>query len=149
MNHDYFRDVEEHKYANTCMDEFLAAKEDTAWTEGVQRLPPDQRALAVTTLAIERPGVCRNLLEGSDPTAEALGSGREGAGGGGGAGAGAPSGSGPRLGALRGFGSRGVGAEEEEEVEEEEEGEVHDMEQYNEYLKEKPVGVGARILLCL
>ncbi|CAM9643596.1 unnamed protein product [Scytosiphon promiscuus] len=47
-------DVEKHNYANTCLDEFLASKEDARWTEGVERLRPELRGIATATLAIDR-----------------------------------------------------------------------------------------------
>lgn len=39
------------------MDEFLQTKEDAAWVDGVERLPPDQRAIAIATLAEDKPSI--------------------------------------------------------------------------------------------
>ena len=44
------RDPEQHKYANRCMDDFLANKEDASWVDGIKRLPPEQRGIAIETL---------------------------------------------------------------------------------------------------
>eukprot|EP00903_Cladosiphon_okamuranus_P008978 g8589.t1 len=112
-------DLEQHDYANTCMDDFLATKEDARWTEGVVRLPPEQRASAAAPLALE--------TAAAEPGT---------AGGGGEGGVTAVAAGGPRLGNLRGLG--GAVAEEEEEEEAEEEDELHDMEHHNEYLRDKP-----------
>ncbi|CAM9184724.1 unnamed protein product [Ascophyllum nodosum] len=43
-------DPEQHKYANRCMDDFLANKEDASWVDGIKRLPPEQRGIAIETL---------------------------------------------------------------------------------------------------
>eukprot|EP00752_Nemacystus_decipiens_P007303 g6534.t1 len=137
-------DLEQHDYANTCMDDFLATKEDARWTEGVQRLPPEQRAVAVATLAVEaaaaKPGSADGGSSGGAAAAAAAGGGEGGVtatGEGGGAGGAVSAATGgPRLGALSGLGS--VAVEELEEEEEEEEDELHDMEHHNEYLRDKP-----------
>lgn len=118
------------------MNDFLATKEDARWTEGVQRLPPEQRAIAAATLALEttaaKPGIAGGGGEGKEAVGDS-GDARQESGV-----AAAPAG-GPRLGKLRGLG--GVAVEEEEEAEEEEEDELHDMEHHNEYLRAKPVCV--------
>lgn len=139
------RDLEKHDYANTCMDDFLTTKEDARWTEGVERLPPEQRAIAAATLAIE-------AAAGNPPSAAAAISGGETADGSGGVemesvvpmgGTGAVSAvskmGGPRLGNLKGLGGGAV--EEQEDEEEDEEDVLHDMEHHNEYLRAKPVRV--------
>ena len=121
------------------MDEFLAAKEDAAWTDSVQRLPPEQRAIAAATLAVERDSAGAGASSDGNPlegvsvqsSREALTGGGEGTGG--------ASAGGPRLGSLKGFGGHGAAAEEEEEEEGEDEDELHDMEHHNEYLREKRV----------
>ncbi|CAN0080202.1 unnamed protein product [Ectocarpus sp. 12 AP-2014] len=138
-------DLEQHDYANTCMDDFLAANEDARWTEGVQRLPPDQRSIAAATLAIEGAAAAPPAAGGGGSVGDA---GKAGAGtaaaGGAGAGGVGPSAeaaaktatSGPRLGKLRGLGGVPVPAPEDDD--EEEDDELHDMEHHNEYLREKP-----------
>ncbi|CBN77126.1 conserved unknown protein [Ectocarpus siliculosus] len=146
-------DLEQHDYANTCMDDFLAANEDARWTEGVQRLPPDQRSIAAATLAIEGGGGATAADPAAAPPAGggSVGdAGRAGAGaaaaGGGGPGGVGPSveaaaktaTSGPRLGKLRGFGAVPVPVPVPEDEEGEEDDELHDMEHHNEYLREKP-----------
>ncbi|CAN0260191.1 unnamed protein product, partial [Ectocarpus sp. 13 AM-2016] len=137
-------DLEQHDYANTCMDDFLAANEDARWTEGVQRLPPDQRSIAAATLAIEGAAAAPPAGGGgSVGDAGKAGAGAAAAGGAGPDGVG-PSAeaaaktatSGPRLGKLRGLGGVPVPAPEDDD--EEEDDELHDMEHHNEYLREKP-----------
>lgn len=129
------------------MDDFLATKEDARWTEGVQRLPPEQRAIAAATLAFER-DASRKDAHGEERGGAPAGS----------VGAQHANGSsppppptaatGPRLGKLRGLGGAAVGEGGEEEggeeggEEGEEEDELHDMEHHNEYLRDKPVGAG-------
>lgn len=141
------------------MDDFLAANEDARWTEGVQRLPPDQRSIAAATLAIEGAAAAADPAAappagggGSVGDADRAGAGAAAAGGGGPGGVG-PSAeaaaktatSGPRLGKLRGLGSVPVPVPEDDE--EEEGDELHDMEHYNEYLREKPVCVSTHALV--
>lgn len=126
------RDLEQHDFANTCMDDFLSTKEDARWTEGVQRLPPEQRAIAAATLAVQAAAAKPGTADGSSGGTAAAAA----AGGGEGAVSAAATG-GPRLGKLRGLG--GVAVEEEEEEADEEEDELHDMEHHNEYLRDKPV----------
>ncbi|CAM9558541.1 unnamed protein product [Ectocarpus fasciculatus] len=149
-------DLEQNDYANTCLDDFLAANEDARWTEGVQRLPPDQRSIATATLTIEgaaaaaatNPAAAPPAGGGSVGDAGRAGADAAAAGGGGGAGGVGPSAeaaaktvtSGPRLGTLRGLGGVPVPVPvpEEEDEEDEEEDELHDMEHHNEYLRDKP-----------
>ncbi|CAB1102572.1 unnamed protein product [Ectocarpus sp. CCAP 1310/34] len=143
-------DLEQHDYANTCMDDFLAANEDARWTDGVQRLPPDQRSIAAATLAIEGSAAANPAAAppaggggGSVGDAGKAGAGAAAAGGAGPGGVGLSAEaatttgtSGPRLGKLRGLGGVPVPAPEDDE--EEEDDELHDMEHHNEYLREKP-----------
>lgn len=127
------RDLEQHGYANACLDEFLQNKEDAAWVDGVERLPPEQRAIAVATLDKNSSSNNSNTNEdgcspGGGPSAEgaaaaAAGSaaapsstisagakgGEQSGGGGGGGVVAAAEGTGPRLGKLQGLGGGGGG----------------------------------------
>lgn len=160
------RDVQQHEYANTCLDEFLATKEDAAWADGVERLPPEQRAVAVATLAVdggdgggnpsETPTLTVALVTGSATNAPASGGDEGGAVGSPGkgltvsgvrVGVGGEAAAGPRLGTLRGL---GVGVVKEEEEEEEEGGdELFDMEHHNEYLRDKQVCTVCEVFLLV
>lgn len=147
------RDIEKHNYANTCLDEFLASKEDARWTEGVERLRPELRGIAAATLAIDRASTAAAEVAAAmaastsggkgEPSTAAVGVAAGGGvseprvGEGKGAATTTTTTGGPRLGNLRGLGGVQAGEEEEEE----EEDELHDMEHHNEYLRDKPVRV--------
>ncbi|CAM9425921.1 unnamed protein product, partial [Hapterophycus canaliculatus] len=154
-------DIEKHNYANTCLDEFLASKEDARWTEGVERLRPELRGIATATLAVDRAATAAAEVaaavgaatgrKGESPASAGgvaargdVSEPRMGEGAGEGAAPTKSATTGPRLGNLRGLGGlreeddKERGAEEEEEEEEEEEDELHDMEHHNEYLRDKP-----------
>lgn len=124
------------------MDEFLEAKEDAAWVDGVERLPPEQRAIAVATLAVDptngnsgggddaqETGTAATASPGEDPNAS--GDTKE---------------NGPRLGSLKGLGLRGAGNRQREAAEHEDDDDddqFDDIGVHNEYLRGKQVSLRA------
>lgn len=133
------RDVGKNTYANVCFDEFLSSKEEARWTEGIERLRPELRGIAMATLAVDRDAVAA----GGRATGESPGA-ADGAASAGTAGVGttgATATTGPRLGSLRGLGAaaRAEDDQEGDEEEDEDEDDLRDMEHHNEYLQRKPV----------